>query len=260
MLPPGAPPARPPARAPGRGSPTAGEVLRSLPRPEELEGLVRYKGPASQREVLRQAATNSELQRAVEKGDAERVAAILRYGARGRCVNVNAPLWPTRERVLHLAARGDRRDICVLLLEARAELDCEEITDGKHPLHEACCTGSCSAVELLLDRRARLEEANFTGMRPLHWAAAAGHAGVVDLLLDRRAQCDARSGNTWAPLHHAAAAGHAASVRLLCGRGGAVDAECSGGRRPAHVACQAGHLEAAAALLDHEAGGPKLGP
>ena len=167
--------------------PSLGEVHRRMPKPEEFKNLVRYKGPTSNQVVLKQAATNSELQKAVEIGDVNMAQAILRYGTAKRCVNVNAPLWPKRERLLHLAAQKGFRDMCLLLLEANAEIDAEEISDGKQPLHEACKHGHFDVCELLLDRKARIEEANFQGLRPLHWAAANGHVDICDMLLDRRA-------------------------------------------------------------------------
>jgi len=230
-----------------------GDVQRSMPKPERMKDLVKYKGPAGKGAVLKQAATNAELQRAIESGDSDHAAAVLKFGLARRCINVNAPLFPKRECVLHLAARKNHRDICVMLLEAKAELHSEEITDGRQPLHDACAHGAYDVAELLLDRRARLEECTFTGMRPLHWAASAGHRDVADMLLDRGASVLAASSNTWQPLHHAARGGHAAVVRLLCARGARLDAETHGGQRPLQLACHGGHVEVAAALMDHGA-------
>lgn len=229
---------------------SVGDVQKQLPKPDKLKDLVKYKGPFKKGQVMKQATVNAELQKAIENGDSDMVAALLRYGIMKRCVNVNAPLWPKRERMLHLAARRDHRDICVMLLEAKAELDCEEITDGRHPLHDACSAGAYDVVELLLDKRARIEENTFTGMRPIHWAAGKGHKDVVDLLLDRRASVHATSSSTQEPLHHAAAAGHADVVRLLCRRGSKVNAETTSFHRPIHLACANGHLKAAAVLMD----------
>eukprot|EP00413_Alexandrium_margalefii_P049776 CAMPEP_0204606872 /NCGR_PEP_ID=MMETSP0661-20131031/59348_1 /ASSEMBLY_ACC=CAM_ASM_000606 /TAXON_ID=109239 /ORGANISM="Alexandrium margalefi, Strain AMGDE01CS-322" /LENGTH=430 /DNA_ID=CAMNT_0051618231 /DNA_START=33 /DNA_END=1325 /DNA_ORIENTATION=- len=227
-----------------------GDVQKQLPKPDKLKDLVKYKGPFKQNQVLKQATVNAELQKAIESGDSDMVAALLRFGMMKRCVNVNAPLWPKRERMLHLAARKDYRDICVMLLEAKAELDCEEITDGRHPLHDACSCGSYDVVELLLDKRARVEENTFTGMRPIHWAASRGHKDVVDLLLDRKASIHSTSSDTKEALHHAASAGHAEVVRLLCKRGSKVNAETNNFQRPIHLACVNGHLKAAAVLMD----------
>lgn len=234
---------------------SVGDVQKQMPKPERMKDLVRYKGPAAQKGVLKQAATNAELQRAIESGDSDLVAAILKYGLAKRCVNVNAVLFPKRERMLHLAARRNFRDICVMLLEAKAELDPEEITDGRQPLHDACAHGAYDAAELLLDRRARLEECTFTGMRPLHWAVAGGHADVADLLLDRGANISTASSNTWEPLHHAAHGGHDKVVRLLCRRGARLDAKTHAGQRPVQLACHGGHIKAAAALMDFGATG-----
>lgn len=231
---------------------TVGDIQRQMPNPDKLKNLVKYKGPFSSKHVLKQAVTNAELEKAVQAGDSDKVAAILRFGDLKRRVNVNAPLWPKRERLLHLAAQGDHRDICIMLLEAKAEVDCEEISDGRHPLHDACAKGSYDAAELLLDRKAQIEGSTFTGMRPLHWASARGHPDVVDLLLDRRASLGAASCNGYQPMHHAANAGHAAVVRLLCKRCAKVDVEASD-RRPIHLACLAGHLDAAAVLMDFDA-------
>jgi len=229
---------------------TIGDVQKQMPKPDKIKDLVKYKGPFKKGQVLKQATTNAELQKAIENGDADMVAAILRFGIVKRCVNVNAPLWPKRERMLHLAARRNYRDICVMLLEAKAELDCEEITDGRHPLHDACQDGAYDVVELLLDKRGRVEENTFTGMRPIHWAASNGHADVVDLLLDRKASIHSAASNTQESLHQAASAGHAEVVRLLCKRGAKVNVETSNFQRPIHLACASGNLKAAAVLMD----------
>eukprot|EP00438_Fugacium_kawagutii_P011517 Skav231656 [mRNA] locus=scaffold4949:9286:17847:+ [translate_table: standard] len=231
-------------------APSLGEVHRRLPKPEEFKNLVRYKGPSSSQVVLKQAATNSELQKAVETGDVNMARGILRYGAAKRCVNVNAPLFPKRERLLHLAARKGFREMCLLLLEANAEIDAEEISDGKQPLHEACCQGHLDVCELLLDRKARIEEANFTGLRPLHWAACSGHVEICDMLLDRRAVLHSASGDTWQPIHHAAANGHEEVVRLFCRRGAKADAETGSGQKAFDLACLGDHKKAVMTLLD----------
>ena len=228
--------------------PSMGEVHR-LMAPQELKNLVRYKGPSSSEAVMKQAATNSELQKAVEKGDVNMAKGILRYGAAKRCVNVNAPLWPKRERLLHLAASRSR-ELCLLLLEARGEMDVEEIRDGQQPLHVACQYGQLDVCELLLDRKAHLEEPTFTGRRPLHWAAANGHTEVCDMLLDRRASIHAVSGDTWQALHHAAAQGHAQVVSLLCRRGAKADVETTSGTSAFQLACLGDHLLAVKSLLD----------
>ena len=222
---------------------SVGDIHRQLPKPEDLKNLVRYKGPSSNKTVLQQAATNSELQKAVESGDVNMARSILRYGAAKRCVNVNAPLWPKRERLLHLAARKGLREMCMLLLEAKAEIDAEEISDGRQPLHEACMHGHLDVCELLLDRKARIEESNFTGLRPLHWAAASGQVEICDMLLDRRAILHSASGDTWEAIHHASAHGHASVVRLLCRRGAKADAETGTGQPALRLACLGDHTE-----------------
>jgi len=234
----------------GRRAMTVGDVQKELPKPEKLKDLVRYKGPMKEKNVLKQATVNAELEKAIDNGDSDKVAALLRFGFQKRCVNVNAPLWPKRDRMLHKAARINARDICVMLLEARAEIDCEEISDGRHPIHDACLSGSYDVVELLLDRKALIEENTFRGLRPLHWAATAGRADVIDLLLDRQAKINAFTSEMHQPLHYAAKEGHAEAVRLLCQRGAKLDVEANG-RRPIHLACMSGHLKAAAALMDH---------
>jgi len=226
-----------------------------MPKPEKMKDIVKYKGGSSQKTVLKQAATNAELQKAVEAGNEDLVSGLLAFGLAKRCVNVNAPLWPRRETLLHIAARGNMRPICVMLLEAKAEMDVEEITDGKQPLHEAAFRGSLDVVELLLDRRARVQDASFRSTSPLHWAASGGHRSVADLLLDRSAKVDAKSSDTKTPLHIAAAAGHADVVRLLAGRGAPLDEATHSGDRALHLACHHGHEAAALALLDHGAQG-----
>lgn len=234
-------------------APTIGDIQREMPKLDntKLKDLVRYAGPMKEKQVLKQANTNAELEKAIMQGDSDRVAGLLRFGFAKGCVNVNAPLWPKRDRMLHRAARTNQRDVCVMLLEAKAEIDCEEISDGRHPLHDACMFGSYDVVELLLDRKARVQENTFTGMRPLHWAAAAGKNDVVDLLLDRQAKVNAATTSLQHALHLAAKNGHAAVARTLCSRGAKIDVEASG-KRPLHLACVGGHVDVAAVLMDFD--------
>lgn len=230
-----------------------GDLQKQMPTKQELKelkGVVKYKGPQSNKHVMKQAATNCELEKAVQDGDSDRVAALLRYGKAMGCVNPNAPLYPRREKVLHVAARGGYRDICIMLIEAKAEIECDEITDGKHPIHDACNKGSYDVVELLLNHRANIEETTFNSMRPIHWACQSGHRDVADLLLDRQAKIHAACGNHYQPIHYAAKEGHADVVQLLCKRGAKINVEGKGDRRPIHLACISGHLEVATVLMD----------
>lgn len=90
--------------------------------------------------------------------------------------------------------------------------------DGDQPLHLAAAGGAASAVELLLQAGAHVNEKNHAGETPLMLAAATGHAEVVRILLEAKAE-DQEPEGPRSPFFLALTRGHfSASVAFLeCG-------------------------------------------
>ncbi|KAK9845480.1 hypothetical protein WJX81_007540 [Elliptochloris bilobata] len=110
---------------------------------------------ASNRGEQPSTATHNTLHRMADKGDAEELRRLLR-----------APAWAK------LVGGPDQ--------------------DRRSPLHFACFSGHCEAVQVLLSAGAALGAADVQGATPLHLAAAGGHATVVALLLAAGADAHAQ--------------------------------------------------------------------
>jgi ankyrin repeat protein len=164
---------------------------------------------------------------ALQKGEAERVAELLR----------EHPGWVDArndegDTPLLVAVYAGRRDLSDLLLRAGAGID----------VFEAAAAGLTGRVAELLDEDpSRARAYSHDGWTPLHLASFFGHREVAALLLERGAAIDARSRsrrfareNT--PLHAAAANRQTAVAELLLERGADVNARDGSGFTPLGLA------------------------
>jgi ankyrin repeat protein len=88
--------------------------------------------------------------------------------------------------LLHAVDRGDSTAV-FSLLNRDVNPNIQFPIVGSRPLILAAAKGHQEMVELLLDRGAQVNAADYTGWTPLHAAIYGGHAEVVQLLLDRGA-------------------------------------------------------------------------
>lgn len=116
---------------------------------------------------------------------------------------------------LLMAAYNGHRDVVALLLDHQAEVDVRDKA-GKTPLMHACSGPFTDAAGLLIQAGANVNAMEWTeGFTPLMTAAALGQPDVVKLLLKNgadRGMMD-RDGDT--ALSHAQNAGHQQIVTLL---------------------------------------------
>lgn len=172
---------------------------------------------------------------AVEEGDADRLARLLREEPQlaQRGAGADSPL-------LAALYRG-RRDLAEIVLSAKPALD------G----FEAAAADDVAAVERALAADASFPRARSAdGFTALHLAAFFGGSAVAARLLAAGAEPAAVAAmNQVQPLHSAAAGGHHAIVRLLLGAGADPDARQEGGFTPLHAAGQSGDAELARLLL-----------
>ena len=131
--------------------------------------------------------------------------------------------------------------------------------DGFTPLHLAAFFGRIPVVELLLSRRAPVNEVsqNPSALRPLHSAVAHRQPQVAleisRALIAAGADVNVAQHGGWTPLHAAALHGNLPLVRLLLDAGAKAGAKNDTGQTPAGLAKTKNHKEVIA-LLDSSGG------
>lgn len=118
-------------------------------------------------------------------------------------------------RPLMAAARGGHVALCILLMDARAEVNAQQVGSGKTALVFAAGVGSLEVCATLLAARADMEVQAVTGVRALHAATANGHEAVCKALLAAGADAAAAGPHEQDALALARAAGHVAVSAVL---------------------------------------------
>ena len=162
-----------------------------------------------------EAATESPVADAAQRGDLDAVRRLLREGA-----DVNAPQGDGMTALHWAAERGDA-SLCEVLLYAGARVDAGTRIGHYTPLHLAA-RGTHEAVAVLLLRAGSDPNAVTTNSAaaPLHLAAASGDPGVIAALVEGGADVDGREG-AWGqtPLIFAAAANRIEAIEALLAAG-----------------------------------------
>jgi ankyrin repeat protein len=144
-----------------------------------------------------------------------------------------------RTRLMSLARKGDAERVA-FLLKVGADMGARD-AGGWTPLLLASWQGHEPVVRLLLDRGADTSAALPSGWTPLLLASWQGHESIVRLLLDRGADTSAATTSGSTPLHIASQWGHEPVVRLLLDRGADIRAARTDGSTPLSIASHMGH-------------------
>lgn len=129
--------------------------------------------------------------------------------------DVNAKDAETSLTALHMAAYNGHGEIVKLLIEHGATIDCRD-NEGKTPLIHACTDAFPETVEILLDAGADVNAKESTeGFTPLMMGAGLGQADVVRVLLQHDANRAMRDDDGDTATDHARNSGHVEIVRLL---------------------------------------------
>jgi ankyrin repeat protein len=116
---------------------------------------------------------------------------------------------------LHMAAYNGHSEIVKLLIDHGATIDCRD-NEGKTPLIHACTDAFPETVEILLDAGADVNAKESTeGFTPLMMGAGLGQTDVVRVLLRHNADKAMRDDDGDAAIDHARNKGHAEIVELL---------------------------------------------
>lgn len=122
---------------------------------------------------------------------------------------------PDEGQPLLTAAQFNNREAALKLVAAGAKIDVHD-DYYRYPLHFAASTGSLDLARALLDAGAdiNLRDAS-NGYAPLHWAVIYGHNLVVELLMEKGARTDVAINNGQTPLELAYEKKNVAVIRLL---------------------------------------------
>ena len=134
---------------------------------------------------------------------------------------------------LIIAVTTGQLDLARVLLERRA--DTSMMYNRATALHFACEVGEPSAVSLLLEFNANIEQprGDETGFTPLHTACAQGRAECARVLLEANASIDSKANGSWTPMLLSCVEGQLRCVQLLSSYGASRFHETVGMRIPA---------------------------
>ncbi|KAK4296875.1 hypothetical protein Pmani_030665 [Petrolisthes manimaculis] len=153
---------------------------------------------------------------------------------------------------LHEAAVAGNWKVVVTLLKEGANIEAVSTKDEeRRALHLACCNENVEVVRHLLEARPNLNAQDITGFSPLHLASWKGNAEIVRLLLHAGSQVDLRAMCDLQPIHRAALWGKVEALHALLDGGADIEAKAKGDIQPLHYAGLRGHINILEALVDH---------
>lgn len=120
---------------------------------------------------------------AAMNGEVDRVLALLR-SSQNQDANIKDSAGYT---ALHYASRHGHRDICEILLDHGAHVNCRTASGLSTPLHRAAYCGHSDVASLLLKRGANPAICDCDARNCLHKAAEGGHENLVKTIIEHDA-------------------------------------------------------------------------
>ncbi|EAW08625.1 ankyrin repeat protein [Aspergillus clavatus NRRL 1] len=164
---------------------------------------------------------------------------------------VDSRHFSTRRTALLVAAHCGHESVVDLLIQKRARLDVVD-AGGSTALHLAASRGHCNVLRLLLEH-SMTEVCDAHGRTALWVAAHRGQLEALRLLIANHARVNVRADNHMTALHTAAKRGDEAIIELLIACGADIEAKDGAMMTALHYACEEGHLGAIRLLLDGKA-------
>lgn len=146
-------------------------------------------------EISPEGRADGSLHEAAFNGKLEKAEALLE--ADPKFVNSHASY--AEQTPLHLAAEYGHKDVAVLLLKDKADIEAKAY-GGWTPLLNAVFGGHKDMVELLLTHKANVAAKDNWGRTPLHVAAENGCVEIAALLLANKADVNAKNNDGRTPL------------------------------------------------------------
>ena len=198
-------------------------------------------GGCRAREQMTDDMAGTQIQDAIEQGDAEALRHLLEEDPARASRPVSGGLTPLLLTLYHR-----QWDLVALVREHHRDLD----------LFEAAAVGDAQRLKQLLAEDAAQVDAHAPdGFGALHLAAYFAHPKAVEVLLDAGAGPDAVAQNPSRvhPIHSAAAGRDAVVIRLLLEAGADANAVQHGGWTALQASAKRGDLEVVRVLLKHGA-------
>ncbi|MFV1956867.1 MAG: WG repeat-containing protein [bacterium] len=175
------------------------------------------------------------LSRAAFNGHEEIVRYLIEKGS-----NVNGRGLDTPP--IFQAAEGGNTSIFRLLLENRAKVKFKDPYSKRTILHAAAKGGQADIVRELIAKKLKVDARDKDGITPLMLAASSGGAGAARLLIENKAKVNQASKlyndlvANWAPIHFASYMGAYATLKVLLENGADAEAEEGRGYTPLKLA------------------------
>ena len=179
---------------------------------------------------------NDELIEAIQKGDAQRVGALL-----------------DEDRALLHVKSGSISAVLLALYHGHPQIAQMFVQRGvRLSFPEACALGEAAAMKILDGDPSLLNAYSDDGFPPLGLAIFFGHPDLAKALIERGADVNAAAKNPQrvAPVHAAATVRDRATMRLLLERGADANARQQLGFTPFHSAASRGDIDMAKLLID----------
>ena len=212
---------------------------------DELANLLQHHS-ALDSESNRRAKNAKDLSEAAAAGRVAEIRRLIRAGA-----NVDG----TKEEdadggtpLVRAAIAGQTLAITTLIKEG-ADVNRRSKNSGGTATSFAAGYGHTSAVRLLYEHGAKLNQVDNSNRTPLSYAAEYGHEDVVELLLKLGAKKEIKDEHSITPLLHAARNRHKGVVEILIRKGANVESGDYFGYTPLTQACRNGDRDLVRFLL-----------
>ena len=155
-----------------------------------------------------------------------------------------------KQKLLAACQVGDDLAVASILNEADPNTLNEDGDDS--PLIVAVSRGHTSVAKSLLERGAKVDVRNSSGMSGLMIAARKGDGDVLSLLLDHKAQVDLQDSSGYSALMWASENGYTGLAKTILDNKSNVNLRKSDGKSALMLASENGHTEIAKILLSEE--------
>ena len=140
---------------------------------------------------------------------------------------------------IHVAALYGHISVVEILLKYTANINDEDVTEKRRPLHFAAGSGQGPMVRFLVQHGAQVDVKTRNGVQPIHQASWSGSIEALNALFDAGAAADCSDGLGYQPIHWATMTSDQPEViKYLVDKKADIEAAASDGSRAVHLTCR----------------------